>query len=502
VAEIVPEHPALAPESPDLDELPGETEEWGALEAFPELVRAYLAENRRPETPVVEHHGPDELGELFDVSLPEDGAGEGELLPLIERYLRLAVRTGHPLFFNQLFGGFSPVSFLGELASSLTNTTLCTYEAAPVATLMERELVGHMGRFVGYEKADGIFCTGGSNANLLALLCARHRAFPDVKHHGLASGARPTLFVSDQAHYSWDKAANILGLGVDRMIRVASDARGRMDPVRLEREIARSRERGETPLLVGATAGTTVLGAFDPLREVAEVARANGLWLHVDGAWGGSVLLSERHRHLLEGSAASDSFSWDPHKMLGATLTCSVFLTRETGVLEQACGTTGETSEYILHDVEEGAFDRGRASLQCGRRADAVKLWLMWRQQGDRGFARRIEHLFALAGHAQRRITRESALELVAPVQSLNVCFRHVAPGREDLDAFNLDLRESLRRSGAAFVNHSEVRGVRAIRLVFANAAVTPDDVDRLFDRLLEHAALQAPGAEPIDLIP
>ena len=462
------------------------------LDGLADLIRAYLRDNRRAETPVVEHHDPDTLGRLFDVSLGPDGVDEQGLLTLVEGYLRYSVRTAHPQFSNQLFAGFSLAGFLGEVTASLTNTTMCTFEAAPLATLMERELVQRMAARVGYRTGDGIFGTGGSHANLLAVLTARQRAFPDVKRKGLREGLRPTVFVSDQAHYSWTKAAGVLGIGVEQLISVPSDAQGRMLPDGLDRAVRMSRQRGDAPFLVGATAGTTVQGAFDPLREIAAIAEQHDLWFHVDGAWGGSVLLSERHRHLLDGSELSDSFSWDAHKMLGAPLPCSVFLTRHAHELEDSCGLDDDSTEYILHDNDEAALDSGRSSLQCGRRVDALKLWLMWKSAGDRGLEQRVDRLFALAAHAARRVESEPRLELAAPVQSCNVCFRYRPPAGEDSDKFQLELRERLRRSGEVVVNYAPVGGSLALRLVCANPDVTESDLDRFFEHVLTAAATTA----------
>lgn len=445
-----------------------------------ELIEPYLEGNRAPETRVVEYLEPPELAARLDLELGRATPAD-DLLASLRDYLRYSVRSGHPQFHNQLWSGFDEAGFVGDVFASLANTSMYTFEVAPVATLMELELVRKLCSIVGYPEGEGVFCAGGSHGNLMGMLCARDRAFPRAKSAGLAGEPPGTVFVSDQAHYSYAKAADQLGLGLDRVIRVASDGRGRMDPGALEREVSASLERGERPFLVGATAGTTVLGAFDPLPDLARVCRRHDLWLHVDGSWGGPVLLSERHRHLLRGAELSDSFSWDAHKMMGASLICTAFLDRRRGTLQRVCATSEEDTGYLFHEEGAAARDLGRVSLQCGRRVDALKLWLLWRHHGDRGLAERIDRLFELAGWAVREIEAREELELLVRPESVNVCFRYAAPA-DEVDGVNLEIRQRLRSSGRALVNFSKLDGRVAMRLVFPNPALTEEDLSRFFD--------------------
>ena len=182
--------------------------------------------------------------------------------------------------------------------------------------------------------------SGGSQANLIAMMMARHQAMPDIKAKGL-TGQTLVAFVSDQAHYSAQKAANLLGIGTDNLIAVASDAQGRLCPQALAIAIETSLEQGHLPFFIGLTAGTTVLGAFDPVMECRAIANQHGMWLHIDGAWGAPVLFSQHHRHLLNGSDLADSFAWDAHKLMNVPITAAVILTRHQGLLELACGGGG-----------------------------------------------------------------------------------------------------------------------------------------------------------------
>jgi glutamate/tyrosine decarboxylase-like PLP-dependent enzyme len=446
------------------------------------LVDRYLEANEDPATPVQRYLEPSELRARFDLSLPEEGAPIEELLPQVESYLRYSVRTGHPQFHNALWSGFSLPGFFGDLLTGLANTAPYTYEIAPVATLIELRLIEKMNEYLGFAEGEGTFCPGGSHANMLGILCARDRAFPEVKRRGwVAVKRQPALFVSNQAHYSFLKAVGMLGLGVENLVEVRTDKRGRMDPAELEREIERAEARRAVPFFVGATAGTTVLGAFDPLPEIAEICRRHGLWMHVDGAWGGPVVLSARHRHRIRGAERADSFTWDAHKLMGASLTCSALLTRQQGQLARSCSTGGGEPAYLFHDGADPSLDLGRRSLQCGRRADALKLWMIWKHLGDRGLAARVERLFELVDHATEIVRRHPRLELMAEPEFLNLCFRYSPGDGSDPNAVNRRLRERIRRRGEAMVNFAHLGNDLAIRLVISNPAVTESDLQRFF---------------------
>ncbi len=449
-----------------------------------EIVDEYLGENASRSKPVVVHQRPDELREKIDFSLPEDGVSDTELIGLVQDYLKFSMRTGHPQFLNQLYQGFNLAGFTGEVITALTNTSMYTYEVAPVATLIEGELIAKMCRLIGYEEGDGIFLTGGSNANLNAVLAARNRVQPDARTDGLAGPL--ALFVSDRAHYSFEKAANVLGLGIKAVVKVPSDADGRMIPSELERAIEKSRDDGRTPFFVSATAGTTVLGAFDPILELAQVAAGQGLWYHVDGAMGASVLLSSKYRHLMDGAHLADSVAWNPHKTMGVPLICSALLVKEQGVLEEATSCNHDT--YLFHG--EDACDLGTKSLQCGRRVDALKLWLSWKHFGDKGYDQRVRRLFSLAEYAAERVREDPQLELRGPVASMNVCFRYRDSdlSGEEMDELNRGIREHMLRNGRAAVNYSTLNGRVAIRVVFINPELGTDDVDLFFENIHEAA--------------
>lgn len=431
---------------------------------------------------IAPYREPSDLRERLDIRIPEEGLSDSELIEAIRRYLDGSIDTGNPRFLNQLFAGFNPPAFAGEIIAALRNTSMYTYEVAPAATLIELELINKMGGLVGYDRAEGTFVTGGSNANLLAMVLARNAAAPDVKWHGYGDTPAMTLFVSEQSHYSFEQAAHLLGIGIANVRKIETDGDGRMIPDRLEAAIVASKEAGELPFFVGATAGTTVLGSFDPLPAIADIAEAHDLWFHVDGSWGGPVVLSRKWRHLIEGCERSNSFGWTPHKLMNVPLVCSVLLIQEPNTLRPNLNLTEAAAEYLFHDGDEDNCDLGRKSLQCGRRVDVLKLWFSWLSHGDRGYEERINRLFELTEYVERRVTEADDFELVAPVQSLNVCFRYLPSGDGDIDQINLDARNRLKAEGHTLVNYSTVDGKVAFRLVVANPDLTREDLDSVLD--------------------
>ena len=457
------------------------------LEAVFTRLLHYLKETEHGQVPVVEFQDSENLQSRLDLAIVEDGLEDHYLLQYVDDYLRYSVRTGHKKFFNQLFAGFSAHAFAGEMLAAVTNTSMYTYEVAPVATLIEKTIIRKFLDMVGFTTGSGTLTTGGSNANLTAMLCARNRAFPNSKENGVPPGLL-IGYVSAQAHYSFQRAADLIGIGSAQLRAIPCDKNGHMVVAELAREIEHTIKLGKQPFFVAATAGTTVLGAFDPIQEIGCIARQHGLWFHIDGAFGGSALLSPTHRALLAGSAEADSFTWDAHKMLGAGLMCSAILLRNPTALLNACAVGG--TEYLYHDASDESAEKypdlGVTSLQCGRRVDALKLWLLWKHYGDTGFSKRIDQIFALAQYAEKIVRDHPELQLMAPVQSVNVCFRYV-PANDDIDLnrLNISIREKLRKDGKSFVNYAYLDGAVVIRLVIVNFALCAADIDSFFQEII-----------------
>ena len=443
-------------------------------DALPQVLAALVEQQLRRdrEQPMRPHR----TMEALEASLPV--ALDGRPLPwpqthaLLEEVLAATPSTSSRRFFNQLFGGRDAVALLGEMAAALTNGPMHTFKASGVAVLIERAVLRRMGQLAGMPDGDGMIAPGGSLSNLAAMIMARNRAFPGSREHGLP-GTRGCIYSSECSHYSLRKAAGMAGLGRDGLRLVAVDDGGRMRPQVLAAMIEEDRRAGMVPVMINATAGTTVRGAFDPLPALADVAEAEGVWLHVDAAYGGSILLSPRHRHRLDGCERADSLTWDAHKLLNVPLTCSALLTRRPG---QCAEAFDEPASYLFQN--DALLDPGRGSLQCARHNDALKLWLLWKHHGDEGLARRIDRLFALAEHVTARVRAHPRLRLSVPTASINVCFEvEGTPSRR--------LCQALWERGVAKIGHARVRGREVVRWVFVNPQVERSDLDAVLEELV-----------------
>ncbi|MCB0736222.1 MAG: glutamate decarboxylase [Bacteroidetes bacterium] len=455
------------------------------LDSTFEKIKQYL-ESEVKSNAVVEYLSPKELSAAFDFSLGKSHNTQ-EILEYIDSYLKYAVKTGNPQFLNQLFQGKISEALAGDMLAVATNSSMYTYEVSPLATMMEMELVKKMNTFSGFKNGDGTFSTGGSNSNLLGLLCGRYNHNPKLKSSGLFGQKPMTMFVSEKAHYSFQKAAFTLGLGTENLIRVKTDNAHRIIPAELEKAIVKAIENGKDPFFIAATAGTTEFGAFDPIDEMADIAKKYNCWFHVDGSWGGSIILSNNHRHLFNGIHKSDSFSWNAHKLMNVPLIASIFLVKDPVVLHNALSSS--ETEYIFHENENESCDLGVKSLQCGKRNDALKLWLAWKAIGDEAYDQKINALMGLAQSITNKIEAEPDLELLAPTQSLNINFRYCGKLPEgDLNKFNVELRNKLWHQGKTMVNYCHLGETISIRLVLANLNLTKADLDKFLQHFLTTA--------------
>jgi len=434
---------------------------------------------------LVEYLPPDELAKVLHLHTPEGDADWQDLFSWVEKYLSYSVKTSHPGFVNRMWSDANLPSIIGEIVAAISNTSSCTYESAPVSTLMEKYMLQKMLDIVGFENGEGQMTTGSSNANMIAMMAARNSSFEDVKQKGLFAGQELFCFVNADAHYSMDKAANILGIGTEHLIKIPADSFGQMDVAVLEKRILDVRGSGAIPFFVGATAGTTVRGAYDPLHELLKLRGKYNFWLHVDGAWGGAVVLSDTLRHrYLKGIEAVDSFTMDFHKMPGTALVCNVLLiNHRPHLLGNVCGA-GDVS-YIFREGEDAEFyNLGAHSLQCGRRVDALKWFLDWKFYGQAGFAKRIETYHQLCLYAEEVVENTPELEMLVPRESFNVCFRFKAAERY-VNEFNLALRMKLYTSGVSLIGYGYIDSQLALRLLITHKNFGRTDIAAYFAQLV-----------------
>ncbi|MFG0257528.1 MAG: pyridoxal phosphate-dependent decarboxylase family protein [Phycisphaerales bacterium JB043] len=451
--------------------------------------RAYLdLETREPITP---YSAPTDMLRELDLTLGEQGLGEGDLFTMMRRVMERTPKSTTTRFWNQLFGGRDGASTGADMLSSLLNCSMYTYKAAGPHIQIEHELTRHMLEKIGFQGGEGIFSPGGSLSNMAAMIVARNIAQKSCRDCGHA-GTPLIAYSSADAHYSIKKNAGMIGTGRENVRTVPTDEYGRMSTQALGEMIQEDIHAGNIPYIVIATAGTTVRGAFDPIDEIADVCRPHSVWLHVDGAMGGSVVLSS-HNDLLTGSHKADSFTWDAHKMMGVPLLCSCILFRQQHVL---LDHFDEAADYLFQS--DGIdLNPGTKSMQCGRRNDAFKLWAAWKHQGDEGFRRDIDHLFDLAQYAADMVDNDPQMTLTCRPESLNVCFEYGGKS-------SAQICDQLRKQNLEIVGHATVEGRVIIRLACFNPEATTSDLDRFFEnlRLVARALPDASNEAPQEQAP
>ncbi|KAJ8613453.1 hypothetical protein MRB53_036938 [Persea americana] len=391
---------------------------------------------------------PNELVDRLRLELPEHGSGVDGVLTMAARVLNCSVNTWQQGFLDKLYASTNAVGVAAELLLAVLNTNVHVYKVAPALTVIEKQTAAALARKFGFSGpyAGGVTQPGGSAANLTALVTARNTLFPEIKTHGLA-GRRLVLFTSAHGHYSFEKAAQVLGMGSAAARPVAVDDRGCMRIDELQREIQRARSEGLEPFFVNATAGTTVLGSYDPFVQVGQVCEQEGLWFHIDGSWGGSVIFSDTLKGKVLGADNADSITVNPHKMLGVPVTCSFLLAKD---LRRFHRSNTLPAAYLFHEEVAGAnqgdeaskeekpgfWDLADLTLQCGRKGDALKMALAWNFYGSEGFAQRIDNAFAVASQFATLIENRNDYVLVSsnPPPCLQVCFYYAPQGLLDDD--------------------------------------------------------------------
>ncbi|KAI4532094.1 hypothetical protein MG293_017359 [Ovis ammon polii] len=470
---------------------------------------------------VCEWRPPEELKRLLDLELRDAGEPHHRLLERCQDIIRYSVKTNHPRFFNQLYAGLDYYSLVARFMTEALNPSVYTYEVSPVFLLVEEAVLKKMIEFIGWKEGDGIFNPGGSVSNMYAMNLARYKYCPDIKEKGLSGLPRLILFTSAECHYSMKKSASFLGIGTENVCFVETDGRGKMIPEELEKRVQEAEKEGAAPFLVCATSGTTVLGAFDPLDEIADICERHGLWLHVDASWGGSALMSRKHRRLLQGIHRADSVAWNPHKMLMAGIQCCAFLVKDKSDLLKRCYSANASYLFQQDKFYDVSYDTGDKSIQCSRRPDAFKFWMAWKALGTLGLEERVNRALALSsvlawgeihpgGRADEIQVHYVLMEFISLTcmniegfigtsmekpEYANICFWYIPPSLRQMEEgpefwAKLHLvapaiKERMMKKGSLMLGYQPHRGkVNFFRQVVISPQVSREDMDFLLDEI------------------
>lgn len=464
-------------------------------DALRPLVRAVLdglADGASQRKGALAPGSPQELAEHIATGLaqtaPEAATALRHLTGLLAHY---STDPAEPFCAAHLHCPPLAIAVAADLAVSALNPSQDSWDQAPSATALETLVLRDLAELVGYDpqSSAGVLTSGGTESNLTGLMLARDHALTratgrPTELHGLPPGVVPRIFASTAAHFSIQRAAALLGLGERSVVPIAVDRGLRMAPSALADELRKAVDRGETPIAIVATAGTTDTGAIDPLHACADLATAHSVWLHVDAAYGGGALLSRALAHLLDGIPRADSVSLDWHKLGWQPAAAGVFLARDA----QTYAPLARNAAYLnpADDEEAGYASLLGRSLRTTRRADVFKIAVTLAALGREGLGALVDACHALARHAAVTIENHPQLKLHCPPVLTTTVFRYL-PRRPDLqepivvDAVNAALRRRLLREGRAVIGRTELPGAGPgrvrLKLTLLNPHTTPADV-------------------------
>ena len=404
-------------------------------------------------------------GPLHD-PLPEHAEDPAKIL---DEVCHAMIEQGFHVPAANYFGLMNPtptyMGFLGEAIAAGLNPQLATLARSQLASKIELETVQWIGSRVGWpEPFNGTFTSGGNEANFSALALALAAKFPNTIEEGVAIiGAPVVVYASAEAHHSLDKSTGLLGLGRKALTRIAVSERVQMDVASLGRAIRDDIAAGRKPLCVVATAGTTSSGAIDDLAAIAEICRRHDLWMHVDGAYGASVIFSDRYRSVVRGIELADSVTIDPHKWLAVPFAAGVILTRRPEILERAFAVY---APYMPKAKGAVLPDNSRISTQWTRRMNSLKLWLSLRVHGRKGYEDLIARQFELANGFAEWIRASDDYELAAPPVLPIVTFRLKSVAASELASAHARIVDEITGEGKRWISDSIVRGQSVLRMM------------------------------------
>jgi len=447
---------------------------WDRLAAAIEEYAAHVDSAR--VTPPME---PDKIRELLRGVRFEQPVPPLEALDFAVRNLwRHQTHTPHPRY----FGLFNPApATMGIAADALVaafNPQIAAWAHSPFAAEAEAHVIRALGERFGFEReaVDGVFCSGGAEANHTALLAALTHRFPGFAGEGVRSlDSDPVLYASAESHDSFRKAARLCGLGTGAVREVPAGNDLRMEPAALKSQVARDRKKGLAPFLVVSTAGTTNAGVIDPIQPLAALAAQEGLWHHVDAAWGGAAALSPKLRGLLDGIEHADSITFDAHKWLSAPMGAGIFLTRDPSILSKTFSTP---TAYMPKDASGlDVTDPHLHSMQWSRRFIGLKVLLPMMAAGWDGYAEAIDRMTEMGELLRRELTKRG-WRIVNQTPLPVICF-------EDSRIPDVELVvQSVVRSGEAWISTTRLAGRTVARACITNYRTSGEDVRALADSL------------------
>lgn len=453
--------------------------------------------------PVASRNRPGDLAAALPAAAPETGEPLAAILDDVDRLILPGItHWNHPGFLAYFANTGSPPGVIAELLTAALNVNGMLWRTSPSATELEEVSLDWLRQMLGLaDHWRGVITDTASMSSLLALAAARDATVPDLRQRGLAG--RPDLaplvvYASDQAHSSIDKACLMLGLGLDNLRKLPVDGDFQMRPAELAAAIAADRAAGRRPMAMVATVGTTSSTSIDPVPAISAIARAEGLWLHVDAAYGGAAAVDLERRAVLDGVDQADSLVVNPHKWLQVPIDCSALYLRDPERLKAAFSLI---PEYLRTPEAETVTNYMDWGVQLGRRFRALKLWMVLRAYGREGLAAVIREHCRLATLLAAWIDAAPDWERLAPVPFSTVAFRHrpaaLAGDETALEAHNARILARVNETGEVFLSHTKLGQRYALRVAIGNAGTTEETIARSWELLRAAAEALDPPAPP-----
>ena len=421
--------------------------------------------------------------------IPESSRDAPSLLQDLDQVLAQSMNPGHPGYMGHMDPLPTTISMVGDWVAAAINNNMLSVEMSPALSRLEPLLMTEIAQdlFGLGPQAGGMLIGGGSLANLQALVLARNVKLGCLRAGLAAVQQPPVIFASERAHTSIQKAAMVMGLGLQGVVLVPTTAAGQLDISQLEAKIRAAKDAGYAPFAVVATAGTTVTGNIDPLPQVAALARQYDLWFHVDAAYGGAIVFSAAHRHRLAGIELADSVTFNPQKWLYVAKTCASVLFRDMDLLQHHFRIPAPYMNQAYDWV-----NLGEISVQGTRHADVLKLWLTLQHLGKAGCGKLIETSYTLTDHFVAEIRRRPYLRLATAPDMNVVCFRGCPDDLppERWDAWNAGLQNRLLEQQHCFLSLPLLDRARWLKAVILNPFTTPDQISALFQDMDRYHAL------------
>ena len=438
------------------------------------------------EQPIFPSPTEQEIQEFEKIEIPSEGRNALEVEEELMKYVfTKQALLQHPRCFSFVCSAVSPYSLAGSILTDIYNPNAGSYSLNPCAGIIEEKLCTWMASFAGYpeETSGGIFLSGGSISTLSAIIAAR---INKLDEYDIPKGV---AYLSDQAHSSVRKALRMLGFRKDQVVILKSDDNFKMDVKDLEEAIIRDKKEGKIPFLVVGTIGTTNTGTIDPLSEIGDIAHKYNLWFHIDGAYGASSLISPIYRNFSKGVEKSDSLTWDTHKWLMQTYSCSTLLVKNKQTLVDAFVEHPEYLEDISSTDHVDGWDKGP---EMSRPHRAIKLWFTIQATRTHLLEEMIDYSFYNAKMVQRELEKRENWEIISKPSCGTINFRYAPKGLtlEQINELNLNITKELNEGGYAYIVTTTLKGMKTIRMCMINANSTDVDIMNTID-MLEKIAIK-----------